>query len=301
MILLSTVSGCVGSATSSGRAVADERWAQVAATESARPEWIDRAREPESGQLAFVGSSHLHTAEKDARDQAYHDAIRRFAEFCGVRVMTSYESVRSSRTDRDDIVVSGVDITDSQRQIVEAFVSRVRPERWYVETLEKGKSGKRAYRAWVLSRVPEEEFARVRAEAERRRQEREERRLRSVAIVVKGDRDGRVEAALSAAIVKMAITVVDSGPEALPERGAIVSAELETRVLGKDPYGIFIIAEGTLSVKVFDPRSGTVIHRDLVTLKKPAATAESAVTVCVQALVDRVLPGVVSGLKDHGE
>ncbi|MCH9002710.1 MAG: DUF3102 domain-containing protein, partial [Planctomycetes bacterium] len=99
----------------------------------------------------------LKLARTLARNGERDEATEQFVKYCGVSVEAFSRSVETYSM-RDGESHEASDIKAQSRQRSKAFVSRAVPEEWHI--VKK----RRKYTAWVLLRVPKEEFDRIVAE-----------------------------------------------------------------------------------------------------------------------------------------
>ncbi len=121
------------------------------------PDWTTETIIPEDEFIYAVGRSEPRKTRREAKADAVADATEQFVKYCGVSVEAFSRSVETYSM-RDAESHEASDIMAQSRQRSKAFVSRAIPDEWHV--IKK----RRKYTAWVLLRVPREEFDRIVAE-----------------------------------------------------------------------------------------------------------------------------------------
>lgn len=149
---------------------------RIAASHAAPPEWLHVVPAEAGGLLYQVGLSDYHRSEREAREDAYRHALRQFAAYAGVDVSVLETVVRTLGGKSGSVLTGSVEGQDAFRQSLSAFVSRIRAEGWYWEEYRVLKGGDfrgTAYKCWVKTSVPTDEYRLVQ---ERRRQREAEAR-----------------------------------------------------------------------------------------------------------------------------
>lgn len=124
------------------------------------PAWVDHVPESTDEYLFFVGVSHNHAEERDARRAALIDSINKFAGYCGVNVSTVYRYLSVSLGRASQVSDPGIGTESREEHVVRAFVSRVKAKEWCVQRIENP-GGSNSYRAYVLATVPAGEVRKV--------------------------------------------------------------------------------------------------------------------------------------------
>jgi len=153
IILATLFSGCAG--------VAKE--IQLTSTPSERPPWTDKGIVRKGGYIYVTGHSNPENTDQAARDDALDAATQQFVKYCKVKVEVFDRLVETySQADSQEKYSTDVEHRSSAR--ARAFVRGGGAEKWYVRHMATMK-GKRQvstfYVAFVLLKVPEEEFERI--------------------------------------------------------------------------------------------------------------------------------------------
>ncbi len=136
----------------------------LSAYPESKPQWIFKEPEQENGFLFFVGISSKFASEKEARENAYMDCIKKFAAYCGVEISELYRSITivyGVSSDINDPVKTSI---ANEKQVIDALVSRVKTSEWYVEkwaVLSDNEILDRYYKVFVKCKVPEDEYRKV--------------------------------------------------------------------------------------------------------------------------------------------
>jgi len=127
-------------------------------------EWIHSIPEATDNYLYRFGLSDNHATEASARNQAMINCINEFARYCGVEIKQVYDYLAFSYGKSSEVTDPTVAIRDSQKHFVEAFVSRVKAQKWCIQKIKKT-SGNTAleysWKAYVLATVPVDEVQKV--------------------------------------------------------------------------------------------------------------------------------------------
>lgn len=129
-----------------------------------KPDWIYLEPSFIGDYLYFVGISEHHSLERDARNSARRDAVRTFAGYCGVYIFDLYQRVSTSLNLSTGVMDPSVATKQQQEQIIDAYVSRVRTKRWYIEewaTVVDGSILEKYFIVYVYAEVPKDEYDRV--------------------------------------------------------------------------------------------------------------------------------------------
>jgi len=133
-------------------------------SDDGRPEWIDSSPPDTSTHRFFVGLSESHATEQDAREAAMRDAREQFADYTGVDVSVIDVAESSYQGLSSGIVDATLSEKNRSIQKTDAFVSRIKPVKWYWEKYRTSHNGKfrgYAYNYWVKVSVPLDEYDKV--------------------------------------------------------------------------------------------------------------------------------------------
>ena len=124
---------------------------------SSAPQWISQSIVSDGDYIYATGKSDLLETQEKAKESALSDATQNFVRYCKVdvesfdRSIETYSKKNGKQTSSND--------SESNRQVrSKAFVTRAVPSDWYVT--KKGSK----YTAYVLLKVPKEEFDRISSE-----------------------------------------------------------------------------------------------------------------------------------------
>lgn len=120
----------------------------------AAPSWLTKTIVPEGAFIYAVGRSGVQKNEKEAKDLAVVDATAQFVKYCGVSVEAFSRSIEVYSKENSKEYASS-DVQAQSRSRAKAFVSRAIPEEWHLV------KGRKDVEAWVLLKVPKEEFDRI--------------------------------------------------------------------------------------------------------------------------------------------
>lgn len=163
-----------------------------------RPDWIIKEKEPEKGKIFFLGISDKLATEKDARDDAYNNAIKKVAGYIGIDVKVKIEKLVESYGLSDKIINPSVVSKAFEEQQINAFVNRVKQNQWYIEKRKEVYNTKESriyYLAYLLVSVPEDDVnQRINELIELKKKEAEFAKLTysnvKKAVQLFGERDG---------------------------------------------------------------------------------------------------------------
>jgi hypothetical protein len=124
------------------------------ATAVEKPDWLNKTIIDKGEFIYAVGVSRFFPTEEEAKNDAMCDATEAFVKYCHVDVQAFDRSMElySSNAAKKEINSEA-----SARRILRAtaFVSKALPDGWYVE------NGTNTFKAYVLLKVPKEEFDRI--------------------------------------------------------------------------------------------------------------------------------------------
>lgn len=124
--------------------------------------WIHHVPESTDQELYFVGVSDKHAAEADARNQALINCMEQFALQCKVKIKLYYNYLAVSFGKSSKVTDPSVAIKDSRQHIVEAFISRVKPQKFCTQRIISGTSELESFwKVYTLATVPVDEVERV--------------------------------------------------------------------------------------------------------------------------------------------
>lgn len=126
--------------------------------------WIHNVPESTDKELYFVGLSNKHATERDARNQASIDCINQFARYCRVKIKLYYNYLAVSCGKSSKVTNPTVAMKDSRQHIVEAFASRVKPQEFCAQRIEKFSDTSKLefyWKAYALATVPVDEVQKV--------------------------------------------------------------------------------------------------------------------------------------------
>ena len=129
-----------------------------------KPQWIYSEPESDNGFIFFIGISDKFADEKEARESAQRDCIKKFAAYCGVEVTELFKSITANyglSSDINDPVKASV---SNEKQVIDALVTRLKTSEWYVEkwgVFSDNEILEQYYKVFVKSKVPEEEYKKV--------------------------------------------------------------------------------------------------------------------------------------------
>ncbi|HPG29540.1 MAG TPA: DUF4384 domain-containing protein [bacterium] len=136
----------------------------ISAFPEIKPQWIYTEPEPADGYLFFIGISDKFANEKEARENAHRDCIKKFAAYCGVEVTELYKSITTGFGLSSGISDPTKATVNNEQQAIDALVSRVKTSEWYIEkwaSLSDNEIIDQYYKVFVKSKVPEEEYKKV--------------------------------------------------------------------------------------------------------------------------------------------
>ncbi|MDI6788632.1 MAG: DUF4384 domain-containing protein, partial [Planctomycetota bacterium] len=145
----------------------------VWASHEKRPEWTIQEPEFREGALCFVGLSDKCALEKDARENAQRDAIKKVVGYIGTDVKDKFERITASAGLSTEVIDQTKAMRNFEEQFSHAMTRKVKPSVWYSEKWERrqGKELHTFYLVYLLAKVPQAEVDRVIAEQEKHQQE----------------------------------------------------------------------------------------------------------------------------------
>lgn len=185
-LALTLLAGCAGAPVSTPEAKGEPEPAApltetvVQEIPGPRPPWIDRIPEATAESLFFVGASAYHSMEQNAREDALRAAVKEFAQYCGVDVSVLAESLTLSVSKASEVIDPTVAQKVREKQVIDAFVSRVKGSEWYSRRLQRSRGPTLVdtpWQAWVLVKVPPDEVAKVQAYQKEKRDRELEKTL----------------------------------------------------------------------------------------------------------------------------
>ena len=137
-----------------------------------KPDWVINEPTEENDNLIFIGSSELKSSEVEARNEAYRDAVKKFAQYCGIKVIEiatrnlSFEGLASD--------IKNPDIMEQKKesQITNIFVSRVKARSWFItkkNIVYSDNTSGIGFEAKVKVEVPQSEYEKAKYEYEQRK------------------------------------------------------------------------------------------------------------------------------------
>ncbi|MBP7652297.1 DUF4384 domain-containing protein [Candidatus Dependentiae bacterium] len=129
-----------------------------------KPQWIFNEPEPAAGFMFFIGISDKIATEKEARENAHRDCIKKFAAYCGVEVTELYKSITTGFGLSSDIHDATKATVNNEKQAIDALVSRVKTSEWYIEkwaAMSDNDIIEQYYKVFVKAKVPEDEYLKV--------------------------------------------------------------------------------------------------------------------------------------------
>ena len=161
--------GCAGSGVTAPQApkpplpVAEQK---IWSSQEIRPDWLTKEPETKEGRLFFIGLSDKFLMEKDARNNAQQEAIKKVVQYIGVNVKSKFERMVTSTGLSTGVIDPTKVMKEFDEQLSSAVARRVKPSEWYIEKWEKrqGTEQKIYHLVWLLAKVPQAEVDRVIAE-----------------------------------------------------------------------------------------------------------------------------------------
>ncbi|HPN32695.1 MAG TPA: hypothetical protein PKY81_17215 [bacterium] len=137
-----------------------------------KPDWVINEPTEEKDNLIFIGSSELKSSEVEARNEAYRDAVKKFAQYCGIKVIEiatrnlSFEGLASD--------IKNPDIMEQKKesQVTNIFVSRAKARSWFItkkNIVYSDNTSGIGLEAKVKVEVPQSEYEKAKYEYEQRK------------------------------------------------------------------------------------------------------------------------------------
>lgn len=120
-----------------------------------RPGWTVSEPDKKDGNLFFVGLSGKFAMERDARDDAYRNAISNVVRYIGTYAKDKFERISTTYGLSSGIVDPTKASRDFEEQLSSAFASRVKAKEVYSEQWQDPKMNESYFLSFVLSVVPE--------------------------------------------------------------------------------------------------------------------------------------------------
>ena len=95
-----------------------------------RPEWTVQEPEVKESELFFVGLSGKSAMEKDARDDAQRDAIKKVVGYIGTDVKDRFERLTTSAGLSTEVIDPTKVMRNFEEQFSQAMTRRVKPSIW---------------------------------------------------------------------------------------------------------------------------------------------------------------------------
>jgi hypothetical protein len=143
-----------------------------------KPDWLINVPQKENDNLVFIGISDKFRSEKDACENALKNAVQKFAAYCGVEIEDLARTIKTGYNLSSEITDATKSEISATKQIVNAYVSRMKAGNWYIEKYEKFDDKKYReifYIAYVKANIPEEEFGAVKLWKEKKELEEKQR------------------------------------------------------------------------------------------------------------------------------
>ena len=237
----------------------------IESTPKEKPEWIVEEINKTERTLYFTGVSDNCSTEKDARDSALKNSLVKFASYCGVEVKELFEKYSAYYGKTSDIKDAAVMSKQNEKFEVDAFVSRMKAEKWFIEKYGRTESGNNFvfYKAYVYASVPETEFDEIaRKKKEELKQLGEKLKLQELFLKRKKDQKIILEFENDAEFnklfgLKFERKIIDAGFNGV-ETGTgntfskkkfdfiRIVLKVEVEHIGKEPYNVFEISEANV-------------------------------------------------------
>lgn len=165
LLIVMAYAGCASSGPVHLLPVAEKK---IWVSQETRPDWLNKEPESKNGTLFFIGLSDKAVMEKDARNNAQQEAIKKVVQYIGVNVKSRFEKLVTATGLSTEIIDPTRVMKEFDEQLSSAVARRVKPSEWYIEKWERkqGPEVSDYYLISLLATVPQSEVDKVIAEQE---------------------------------------------------------------------------------------------------------------------------------------
>jgi hypothetical protein len=119
------------------------------------PGWVAQATIPDKGGLFFVGQSYKYSDDKDAKEDAAHDAIIKASEYISTAVKENIERIKGELNTAKNVIDPSVVSRGYYQFVSQTGLRGARTDRYYSEKWVKRDSREVFYRVFAKSWVPD--------------------------------------------------------------------------------------------------------------------------------------------------
>jgi tetratricopeptide (TPR) repeat protein len=120
-----------------------------------KPDWVSKETESDGKFHYFVGISGKYKLERDARHDAFRDAVKHLAGYIGIYTSIDWESIKVSGQLSSQITDFKVHEQEEIKQIIRACFSRLKAKDWYTERYGD------CWKTYVRTKIPADEVERA--------------------------------------------------------------------------------------------------------------------------------------------
>jgi len=120
-----------------------------------RPGWTVNEPDKKDGNLFFVGLSGKFAMERDAKDDAYRNAVSNVVRYIGTFAKDKFERISTTYGLSSEIVDPTKASRNFEEQLTSAFATHVKGKEFYSEQWENPKMQESYFLVFALASVPE--------------------------------------------------------------------------------------------------------------------------------------------------